>query len=324
MIVVWRVTESCNLTCPFCAFDGSLKRPRREADWEQALSFGRTLSEYARETGDFVLVSWLGGEPLIWAPLKKLTEIFRKELGLAVSTTTNGSSLLSGEMRAHLLENYAELTVSVDGIGEKHDAMRGWSGGYEKIRKGVRLLVEEKRQAGYGPKLRANVVLMRDSFADFEPLCLELATWGIETITFNQLGGRDRPEFYPEHRLLPEQANLLGEVLPRLQDRLAVLGVHLQGGPEYLRRIKATARDECLAVKECFPGKNFLFIDESGLAAPCSFTALECGVPISEINSVEAFLTLSDHFGRTLGQKLPEACSDCHSNQVFDKFVGER
>lgn len=323
MIIVWRVTENCNLTCPFCAFDRSVKRSRREADIDRILSFGRVLSDYAQLTGDEILVSWLGGEPLLWPPLRKLTETFHHELGLKVSTTTNGTSLSSRGMRTHLLDHYAELSISVDGIGKTHDALRGWPGGYVKIRKGILTLTEEKRRLGRGPKLRANIVLMRNNFEELEPLCLELASWGIATVTFNQLGGRDRPEFYPDNRLLPNQADRLAAELPRLRDELAIAGLILQGGPEYIRRIQATTRGERMSVEECFPGKRFLFIDEVGMAAPCSFTVDEWGVPISKIDSVETFLALGEYFARAKRRKPSEACADCHSTQVFDKFAGE-
>ena len=74
MIIVWRVTQSCNLSCPFCGFDRRLDRVRRDADVETVTRFGAVLSEYQRATGDRVLVSWMGGEPLLWPPLRELTE----------------------------------------------------------------------------------------------------------------------------------------------------------------------------------------------------------------------------------------------------------
>jgi AdoMet-dependent heme synthase len=323
MIVVWRVTENCNLRCRFCAFDRSVDRPRREADVSLILSFGRVLADYAQSTGEAVLVSWLGGEPLLWAPLKDLSATYHHQFGLKVSTTTNGSSLASKEMRDHLIEHYTDLTVSVDGVDATHDASRGWPGGYSEVRHGLRRLAEEKRRLGRGPRLGANVVLMRDNFAEFEPLCLELASWGVETVTFNQLGGNDRPEFYPDHRLLPDQADRLAEELPRLRAQLATKGLHLQGGREYLRRIQATTRGTKLPVGDCLPGKGFLFIDETGTVAPCSFSVGECGLPVEQIDSVETLCQLGRHFSGERRRKSPPACGDCHSNEVFDKFAGE-
>ncbi len=321
MIVVWRITERCNLTCKFCGFDRDLPRPRRDADPQAILAFGALLTEYQRQTGDSVLVSWLGGEPLLWPPLTDLTRAFRNKYRLAVSTTTNGTSLGSAEVRAHLLEHYSELTVSVDGVGALHDQLRGWPGGYVSLQQNVTALARAKRARGHGPVLRANVLLMQQTLAGFERLCIELAGWGIEEVTFNQLGGNDRPEFYPAHRLLPEQAEHLAAQLPRLREELAARGLRLHGGAGYLRRIQATARGERLVVHDCQPGRRFLFVDELGRIAPCSFTASAYGVPLNELRSVEDLCQLPHRFAGLLRRRPLSACEDCHSTQVFEKFA---
>jgi MoaA/NifB/PqqE/SkfB family radical SAM enzyme len=85
MIVVWRVTQRCNLSCPFCAYDRSSSWPRRDADAAVVRRFGGVLAEYQRSTGDRVLVSWMGGEPFLFPPLSELSVWFTKELGLSVS-----------------------------------------------------------------------------------------------------------------------------------------------------------------------------------------------------------------------------------------------
>ena len=58
-----------------------------------------------------------------------------------------------------------------------HDPMRGWPGGFEKLRLWVPALAREARRLGSDLKLRANVVLMRQNVADFAALCSELAEW---------------------------------------------------------------------------------------------------------------------------------------------------
>ena len=192
MIIVWRVTQTCNLSCPFCGFDRRLRRVRRNADVETVARFGAVLSDYQRATGDSVLVSWMGGEPLLWPPLRELTEHFTRRLGVRVSTTTNGTPLASAAVREHIAEHYSELTVSVDGLGAVHDDLRGWRGGFAHLRRVIPMLVAERQTRGRGPLLRVNVVLMRDTISGFERLSSELADWGIDEITFNQLGGDDR------------------------------------------------------------------------------------------------------------------------------------
>jgi MoaA/NifB/PqqE/SkfB family radical SAM enzyme len=296
-----------------------VERRRRDADPGAIRVFGDVLADYQRATGDRVLVSWLGGEPLLWRPLTALTAAFTS-LGLRISTTTNGSSLRSAAIRAHLLEHYAELTVSVDGFAPFHDRVRGWKGGFAAVRRGVATLAEERRRAGRGPRLRANVVLMRDNVGDFPRLCAELVSWGIDEVTFNQLGGNDRPEFYPAHRLLPAQIDALATELPALRLRLSRDGARLCGGARYLERISSTAADRRLPVQDCDPGAEFLFISEDGRAAPCSFTVDGYGIPIGSVTSLPEFLGLRARFGAARRDERMPVCDDCPSTHVFAKF----
>jgi AdoMet-dependent heme synthase len=321
MVIVWRITERCDLSCKFCGFDRELSRPRREADPQSISAFGAILAKYQRETSDAVLVSWLGGEPLLWPPLTDLTRTFRSDYRLSLSTTTNGTCLGSPVVRAHLLEHYSELTISVDGIGSLHDQLRGWPGGYDSLRQRVTALAEEKRTGNRGPILRANVLLMRETLPGFEQLCLALSGWGVEEVTFNQLGGNDRPEFYPAHRLLPEQARWLAAELPGLRCRLAAQGLRLHGGEGYLNRIQASARGERISVADCRPGQRFLFINEKAEIAPCSFTVSGYGVPMSELKSVDALCQLPARFSEQRKRRRLSPCEDCHSTQLFEKFA---
>ena len=321
MIVVWRVTERCNLACSFCAYDRRVARSRRDADPASVLAFGSALAEYQRVTADAVLVSWLGGEPLLWSPLERLTRTFVHDLGLRVSVTTNGTALASAKVREHLLDCYSEMTVSVDAVGEAHDRIRGWRGGFAQLRRVVPLLAAA-RWRDSSPRLRANVVLMRDNVAGFAELCLELATWGIDEITFNQLGGNDRPEFWAGHRLSPNDVDRFAAHLPELRHALAARGVTLRGGDHYIERIRSSAAGRRLPVRDCGPGERFLFVSEQGTVSPCSFTESSFGVPIAELASGEDVAALPWRFGATRDARPASVtvCGDCPSTQVFAKF----
>ncbi|HEY1051761.1 MAG TPA: radical SAM protein [Prosthecobacter sp.] len=317
LVIVWRVTGRCNLSCPFCAHDRTQDFLRRHASAALIRQFSAMLAGLERP----VLMSWLGGEPLLWPPLTELTESLRREHGFAISTTTNGTTLHRAETRRHLIDNYAELTLSIDAFAPVHDELRGRSGLFEQVKQAARLLMMEKAAAGKGPLLRANVVLMRNTVADFPALCHELATWGIEEITCNQLGGIDRPEFYPDNRLLREQVTRLGELWPALKKDLAAKGVRLLGGEAYLRRLRATAENGPLVMEDCHPGEDFLFVTEDGFASPCSFTTGEYGVDLRQITNCQKLLELPQRFRQMRQRARATPCADCHSTQVCQKFT---
>jgi radical SAM protein with 4Fe4S-binding SPASM domain len=319
MIVVWRVIDRCNLACPFCAYDKRLAFSRSSADPDDILRFARVLAQHQARSGDPVLLSWLGGEPLLWPPLAASTRAVRA-LGLKVSATTNGTVLGSRRLRRHICENYQEITVSVDGFPDFHDAMRGWNGGFAKLRSWVPQLAREARALDAPLKLRVNVVLMHQNIAAFPLVCAELATWGIHEITFNQLGGRDRPEFYPMHRLTPADVDKLEAQLPAIRDCLAQDGVILVGGEGYLARIRASAMGQRNPVEDCGPGQGFLFIDEHGRVSPCSFTTSDYAIDVRTIRTEADIAALSVRFHAMQYGSRSAQCDDCLSTQVCDKF----
>jgi MoaA/NifB/PqqE/SkfB family radical SAM enzyme len=321
MIVVWRVTEHCNLSCGFCAYDRRLERSRSTANIAYIKRLGAVLARHQAVSGDPILVSWLGGEPLLWAPLAELTRHFTTDLNLAVSTTTNGTTLHLPTVRDHLLSHYRELTISVDALNEKHDALRGSPGLFARVRAGVQALAHERNARGAALKLRANVVLMRNTVDEFPALCRELSTWGIQEISFNNLGGRDRPEFFAEERLLPAQAADLRRRVPTVRRELAAHDVTLLGGEAYLNRIVSSSQGERLQVKDCGPGQTFLFIDELGRVSPCSFTSEEYGVKLDElVEEGRGVAELGAHFRKRRQHACATACDDCPSTHVFTKF----
>lgn len=97
--------------------------------------------------------------------------------------------------------------------------------------------------------------------------------------------------------------------------------IRLNGSDNYLRRIQASSRDEAIPVANCRPGEQFVFINDSGLAAPCNFTTRGYGVSLAELDSVEALRELPQRFARRRAEMPLLPCRDCHSTQVFEKFA---
>ncbi len=318
MIVLWRTTTRCNYACGFCAYDRRLNIGRHEVDPAEALRFGALLADWSRARAKPVLLSWLGGEPLLWQPIWELSAMLAGQ-GLAISATTNGSTLHRPEVRAAIVAHLAELTVSIDGPAPVHDRLRGRTGAWDKVRGGLVALAADRGSAPL--KLRANIVLMRDTIAHFADLCVALAEWGVDEITFNQLGGRDRPAFFPAQRLRGEDVTALATLVPTLRRRLAAHDVTLCGDARYLDRLRASASGEALAVDDCRPGHDFLFVDEHGIVAPCSFSGAAYGVPLDTLRTVADLDALPARFAAARAETRLVTCDDCPSTQTFAKFA---
>ncbi len=319
MIVLWRVTEACNLSCGFCAYDRRIKRARKTADPHEVKRGLALLSDFAEQRGEPIHISWLGGEPLLWRPLFDLTTLHAKRGRLRFSATTNGRTLHQPSVRDCLMAHLSELTLSVDALAQTHDALRGNPGLWTQLADAVSKLARARNAASL--KLRVNTVLMRSTLPQFYELCHALADWGIDEITFNALGGRDRPEFFPAERLRPEDWATFCGTLPSLRASLASKGVALAGTPSYLDRIGASALNISRPIADCAPGEDHLFIDCDGLISPCHHTGADYGLSLSSVHTVDDLIALPVQF-RAARKISPSAhCSDCLSTRVFGKFA---
>ena len=324
LVVVWRVYEPCNLGCHFCGYSREIVRKRRVVDPNIILNFGKILAELQERAGKQVLVSWLGGEPLLWKQLPMISKAYHEDFHIKLGITTNGTLLDRQAVRSMLIDHYSLMTISVDGFAQFHDFHRAEQGLFDRIKQSVTMLIKEISASHSSLGLRVNTILMRENIDAFEAFCMEIAQWGIKELTFNQLGGIDRPEFYPANRLLPEQTLWLQRELPRIQESALSQGLKIFGTNQYLERVSASSRDLAISIEDCDPGKIFLFINEENLVSPCNFTTNSYGIPLSEVENVETLLNLAERFRFKQLHERAAACNNCLSTQVFEKFSNNK
>lgn len=318
MIILWRLTTLCNLACRFCAYDRTVPQPRVHMPAVEVQRVAGLFADYHQRTGYPVLLSWLGGEPLLWPGLLPLSQRLRQQ-GLRISMTSNGTRAWQDGAAPALAEAFDEITFSIDAPGALHDALRGWPGGARKLERAIRALARQ-RGARAAPRLRANVVLMHATVEHFPALCLQLAEWGVDEITFNQLGGRDRPLFHRQQALTVADVAQLRLQLPALVQRLAGRGVRLHAHDAYLDRFQASARGIALPMAECEARRPTLFIDEQGRIGACSFTVDTHAIASSDLRQVEDIGTLRERLRQQRRERPATVCNDCPSTQVFAKF----
>ena len=123
--------------------------------------------------------------------------------------------------------------------------MRGCAGLYARTVEAMRTLADARDRSGSALRLRANVVLMRSTLDDFDALARQLADAGVDEISYNLLGGRDRPAFHALESVSPGALDCWLRDLPRLRRNLARMGVTLIGGLilSYLAALKIMGHD---------------------------------------------------------------------------------
>jgi MoaA/NifB/PqqE/SkfB family radical SAM enzyme len=318
LVVVWRVTTRCNLGCGFCAYDRALQFARHDASELTARALGQALAEERRQSGRTIHVSFLGGEPWLWPLLPQVARDYAA-LGLSLGITSNGTGLKQPAALELLLDCFDELTLSLDGLPATHNRLRAWPRGHEQVFGALERLLEARRRRARPLRVRVNTVLMRDNVAEFGELCRSLARLGVDEVSLNRLGGRDRPDFFAQHRLgAADLAELMRE-LPALRRELSPRGLCIVGSDAYLERLVSLERGERASLAACNPGQTFLFVDEHGQVAPCSFTLPEYGEPVQAGMTATA---LSRSFSLRQCSRRAAACDDCQSTHVFGKFRG--
>lgn len=319
-VVLWRVMDQCNLACPFCAYDKRLAFPRAAVDPDEVRRMIDLLGDWQGQAGRPVVLSWLGGEPTLWDHFDEMTAR-AQAAGLTQSLTTNGTTLGSAKVRDMLADRMTEITLSVDAVGAQHEELRGWRGGFAKLEIWVPKLADAITAAGREVRLRTNVVLMHQTVKGFDALCDRLADWGVAQITFNQLGGRDRPEFFPAHRLTAEDVAAFQAALPTVRARMVARGVSILGGDSYVDRIASSAVDARLPISSCGVARDFLFIDEACRVAPCAFVEGYFGIKTHDIRTVADLAAVTPRLCGAQARRPADVCADCMSTQQFSKFA---
>ncbi|OYR53643.1 radical SAM protein [Halorubrum halodurans] len=122
LVLVWEVTQACELACRHCRADA---KPARHPD-ELTTEEGKRLLREAAEFGDGQLVVLSGGDPLAREDLPELVR-YGTDLGNRMTVTPSGTRSLAPDRVRELADaGMCRMALSLDGASaESHDAFRG-------------------------------------------------------------------------------------------------------------------------------------------------------------------------------------------------------
>jgi len=149
LMVVWNITNKCNLRCKQCYQNSS------DEGNELTLDEKFYVVDRIAESGA-IYINFAGGEPLLSKDFFKVVE-YSINKGLMVKILTNGT-LITKEVAKKFSEMGIDLVVvSIDGAKkETHDKIRGVRGSYEKAIEGVKNCVKENIKTGIAMTLNAD------------------------------------------------------------------------------------------------------------------------------------------------------------------------
>lgn len=127
-VLIWEVTQACDLACKHCRAEAEPNRHPQELTTDE----GRRLLDDARRFGEGQLVVLSGGDPLYRDDVIELVE-YGVESGLRMTLTPSGTSSLTSERIQSLADaGLRRMAVSIDGSSAaSHDAFRKEAGSFE-------------------------------------------------------------------------------------------------------------------------------------------------------------------------------------------------
>lgn len=214
---VWELTLACNLKCMHCGSRAGKARPS-EMSTEECLDVVAQLARLrVRE------VSIIGGEAFLrrdWLQIVKAIS----DHGMHPSLQSGGLSLNEERIRAAKEAGLRSAGISLDGMADLHDRLRGVKGSWEHAMRALRLLKKYEIPASVNTQIGAQTL------PHLRPLLHAIAdagarNWQIQ-ITVAMGNAVDNPEVLMQ----PYQILELFPVLAELFDEGNELGVLLQPG----------------------------------------------------------------------------------------------
>lgn len=135
----WECTLRCNLKCRHCGSDCHKETETKDMPRED---FMKVLDQVAEAYDPHkVLVVITGGEPLMRSDLEECgREINRREFPWGM--VTNGLALTQYKLNKLIDAGLHSITVSIDGLEDNHDWMRGVKGSYKKALGAIEMITK--------------------------------------------------------------------------------------------------------------------------------------------------------------------------------------
>lgn len=128
-VLIWEMTQACELACKHCRADAQLHRHPDELSTAEA----KSLLDDARRFGDGQLVVLSGGDPLARDDTAELID-YGTDIGLRMTLTPSGTTSLTADRIQALTDaGLRRMALSIDGsIAATHDEFRQERGSFEQ------------------------------------------------------------------------------------------------------------------------------------------------------------------------------------------------
>ena len=264
---VWELTLACDLKCCHCGSRAGRKR-REELSTVEAIGLVGQLAELGvRE------VTLIGGEAYLRKDWAQIISAVVKA-GMLCSLQTGGRSLNEARVGEAVAAGLGAVGVSIDGLCELHDRLRGVRGSFEAAFAALR------RFQARGVATSVTTQITREVIPQLPELCelliaAKVRNWQVQlTVAMGRAADN-------EHLLVqPYQMLELMPLLSELFQKGARSGLVLQPGNNigYFGPYEGLLRgsgNEMVHYQGCFAGRNVLGIEADGTVKGCPSLATD-------------------------------------------------
>ncbi len=276
MLVIWEVTQACDLACVHCRASALSERNPRELTTEQ----GYRLLDEIRSFGEPLMV-FTGGDPLKRPDLYDLIR-YSVKIGLRTNVTPSATPLLTNEAIQRFKDaGVTRMAISLDGPdAETHDAFRGIPGTFDRALVALRFA----RDIGLDTQFQTTVTKRNMHRLDeMAEIAKEVRTkmWSlfflIVTGRAAETDDLTAPEYEEVFRFMYELS------------KTAQFGIKTTEAMHYRRYVAQRIREEGRAAENeaakgvawrtagVSDGKGFVFVSHTGEVYPSGFLPLSAG-----------------------------------------------
>ncbi|MEJ2324900.1 MAG: radical SAM protein [Nitrospirota bacterium] len=267
------LTRRCNARCPFCFYAD---------DDEEAASSELSLEELERLASSMGPLLWLafsGGEIFLRKDIAEVSRAFYERNSPSIMLfSTNG--LMPCPIREKTEEilracprSVVAVKLSLDGVGERHDALRGVPGSFDKVLETYGAL--KGLLDAYGNfELGVNTVFCAENQDDMDEIIEFVRTLdGIKTHTVSLVRGNTREEGMKDvdlDKYLRTIEKLEADLKRGRAPMYRFRGARLKAAQDILQRrtIYRTVRENACQLP-CYAGRLNLVVTETGGVYPC-------------------------------------------------------
>jgi len=313
-LVVWNVTNRCNLRCVHCYAGATGSANEGELTTEE----GKRLIDDLTDTGCPVIL-FSGGEPYLRADIFDLGSYAAKR-GLRPVISTNGTLITRDIAMKTRDAGYQYVGVSLDGLPEHHNRFRGSDRAFQEALDGLRNCI------GVGLKAGVRFTVTKHNFADLDGVLDLIEREGVPRFCLYHLVYSGRGREMVDMDLAKDERRAMVEGLMRkaldwdargVSVELLTTDNHADGVmiEQYIREREPDRAAEVhgLLMRHggCSAGRKFACVDAYGEVHPCQFWR---------------HLSLGNVRGRSFGKIWNDAENELlHKlKHIADNLTGER